>query len=223
MNKKISQLVAIFSLMAIIFTIFMMMPLHVSFAKGENAANSKGAEVATFSECKNAYLRLYKLDKSDTDANNDVIKQLKEDIKGFDAINAEFIKKIDAKLKTTQPSSSLTNQMVREYVMYKKEILNEFSKIKINGTHTTFSEQQYVINVCRRDRDIALTETKNYMMQFIKNNAAKKKSARLVEKFEHLNEKMQGFDSTLSTFYNLILTMKSKLPNFVSNCLTASK
>jgi hypothetical protein len=61
------------------------------------------------------------------------------------------------------------------------------------------------------------------MMQFIKNNSAKKKSARLVEKFNQLNEKMQGFDSKLSTFYNLILTMKSKLPNFVKNCLTASK
>ena len=217
MNKKLSQLVAILSLMVITFVSIVTMPLQVSFAE---------EEVETFSECKNAYINLYlsnNLNDQDFDSNEEVIEQINENIKGFDAINAEFIKRIDAKLKTTQPSSSLTNQMVREYVMYKKEINDEFAKFKINGTKTTFKEQQYVINVCIRDRDIAMKETKNYMMQFIKNNSAKKKSARLVEKFNQLNEKMQGFDSKLYTFYNLILTMKSKLPNFVKNCLTASK
>lgn len=142
----------------------------------------------------------------------------------FKLEQAEFLNFLNLNFQNKSSDSSLINIAISRYAEHKRNLKDLLAILQPGGTEGTGSSVLYADEVaaysdCQKIMDAYIDTAKEEMIKHIRKNAAQKKTALMVEKYQAINDQLRELNVQIAKMYGLFMTFKEKLPGFLQECI----
>lgn len=139
----------------------------------------------------------------------------------FKLEQAEFLNFLNLNFQNKSSDSSLINIAISRYAEHKRNLKDLLAILQPGGTETTvlYQDEVAAYSDCQKIMDAYIDTAKEEMIKHVRKNAAQKKTALMVEKYQAINDQLRELNVQIAKMYGLFMTFKEKLPGFLQECI----